>query len=483
MALVSATMRCTWRDLDRLSDNLAGNLLDLGLAPGDRVASLMPNRVALMILYIACLKAGLVAVPLNYRYTSPEIDRALALTEASLLVAHAERTRDLAACRRIGELPRGVVFDEAEGQARPGLLSLIETAPPGTRFPVPNSSDPAFIFFTSGSTGAAKGVTHSREGLGWLFAAFGAALHLTPGDLMLAASSISHIGGFGFSLGALAAGAPAIIPHRFDAQHILPLLRQHRPTVLWMQPALLLPLIQDSGASPEDFRSLRHCRSGSDRVPAELQRKFTQLTGLMISEGLGMTETGIVTGHPSAGKIKPGSIGQAVPGVRISIRDDDGRELPAGAEGRMFVSTPGLMAGYWADPAATATVIHDGWLDSGDVVTSDDEGYITFCGRRKQLIMHDGSNIAPQEVEDALLQHPALAMAGVVGVPDAVHGENVWAYVVLKPGGPAPAEHELIRFARARVGYKAPEKISFLAELPLSNGKIDRAALKRLAAL
>ena len=217
-------------------------------------------------------------------------------------------------------------------------------------------------------------------------------------------------------------------------------------------------------------------------MPAELGRELTELTGLAISEVFGMTEVGTVAANPASGPIKAGSIGQPSPGVRISICDDDGRELPPGAEGRMLISAPSQMIGYWNDPASTAAVMQDGWLDSGDIVTADSEGYITFRGRKKQLIVHDGSNISPQEVEDALLLHPAVALAGVVGVRDLVHGENVFAYVTLKTDKPAPTEQELMQFARARVGYKAPERVEFLAEMPLNAGKVDRAALKRLAA-
>jgi long-chain acyl-CoA synthetase len=168
--------------------------------------------------------------------------------------------------------------------------------------------------------------------------------------------------------------------------------------------------------------------------------------------------------------------------VRLSIRDEGGHELPAGAEGRLWISARGLTVGYWRDPTATAAVMRDGWLDSGDIMKADEEGYLTFCGRKKQLIVHNGLNISPQEVEDALLQHAAVAIAGVIGVRDLVHGENVRAYVTLKPDAPVPTEQELIHFARARVGYKAPEEVEFLAEMPLNGGKVDRAALKRLAA-
>lgn len=481
IALVTAASSYTWRELERASDNLAGNLLGLGLKPGDRVASLMPNRAELLIHYIACMKADLVGVPLNYRYTIPEIERALAVSEASILLVHAERDQELAGSSQIRALPRGLIIHEAEKQRGLSLVDLIATAPAEKELPVPKASDAAFIFFTSGSTGPAKGVTHSRESIGWVFATVVAALELTPGDVMLPGSSISHLAGFMFSFGALAAGVRVVVARTFDIQETLGLLREQRPTVLYMLPPMLFRLVRDPGAHREDFSSLRLCRSGSDKVPTQLVHEFNELAGMLINEGYGMTEVGLAIQSPASGVIKIGSTGRAVPGVCLSIRDETGQEVPAGKEGRLWISAASLTKGYWKDPAATAAVIQDGWLDSGDVMKADAEGYLTFCGRKKQLIIHGGSNISPQEVEDALLQHAAVASAGVVGVRNLVHGENVHAYVTLKPGAPVPTERDLIHFARARIGYKAPEKVEFLVEMPLNGGKVDRAALKRLA--
>jgi acyl-CoA synthetase (AMP-forming)/AMP-acid ligase II len=481
MALVSTTTCCTWRDLNRASDNLAGNLLDVGLQPGDRVASLMPNCAALIIHYIACMKAGLVGVPLNYRYTTPEIDHALEVSEASILLADAGRERELARSRRVPELRRSLILHEA-GNRGLSLQELMSTPPVKKELPVPNASNPAFIFFTSGSTGPAKGVTHSYEAIGWMFASMAMAMELTTGDVMLPASSISHLAGFILSLGTLAVGARVIVAQSFDSQTILKLLRKERPTILSMQPTMLFGLVADQGARYDDFSSLRLCRCGSDKVPAELVRKFNKLTGMVINEGYGMTEVGFIALNPPSGVTKIGSVGLAMPGLRLSIRDEGGQEVPAGTEGRLWISAPSLTMGYWKDPAGTAAIMHDGWLDSGDVMTADGEGYLAFCGRKKQLIVHDGSNISPQEVEDALLEHAAVAIAGVVGVRDPIHGENVRAYVTFRPGAQRPTVEELIQFARARVGYKAPEKVEFLAEMPLNAGKVDRAALKRLAA-
>ena len=153
-----------------------------------------------------------------------------------------------------------------------------------------------------------------------------------------------------------------------------------------------------------------------------------------------------------------------------------------GSEGRLWIRTPATTVGYWDDPAATEAAFSNGWLDSGDVMRVDDDGYFFFRGRKKQIIVHDASNICPQEVEDALLAHPSVASAGVIGIHDLVHGENVRAYITLTEGTERPASQELIQFARARVGYKAPEEIVVLDQMPLTaTGKLDRTRLKRMA--
>ena len=166
----------------------------------------------------------------------------------------------------------------------------------------------------------------------------------------------------------------------------------------------------------------------------------------------------------------------------MSLRDDAGSEVPVGTQGRLWVRSATNTVGYWDNPQATAATIVDGWLDTGDVMRVDEDGYLWFCGRKKQIIVHDGSNICPQEVEEAIAEHSAIAAAGVIGIHDLVHGENVHrAYVTLKENARARSE-ELIRFARDRVGYKAPEEIVFLKEIPLTAaGKVDRATLKQMA--
>ncbi len=481
-ALVSPGVRWSWRELDEHSNRLAAGLLGLGLEPGDRIASLLPNGPELVIHYLACFKSGLVATPLNYRYMPPEIDHALAVSEARILLIHADRLPDLTASQRAGQLPLGKILHGAHGEPGPHFEDLVQTNPPDPLPQPPDVSAPAVIFFTSGSTGLPKGVTHTQETTAWMFANAAAGLEITPADRMLAASSLSHVGAFYLTFAALSVGAGIVVPRTLDGDELLPLLHDEKPSVLSMLPAALFALVRDHNATLETFASLRLCRSAGDTVAAELEREFTALTGLIIDEAYGMCETGIITVNPPSGRIIMGSVGQPVPHVTLSLRNDDGHELPPGSDGRVWIQSPAATVGYWENPEATNELFRDGWLDSGDVMRADQDGYYYFRGRKKQIIVHDGSNICPQEIESVLLDHPAVATAGVIGIHDLIHGENVRAYITLKPETEPPTSQELIRFARSRVGYKAPDEIVVLDEMPLTpSGKVNRTALKQRA--
>ena len=503
VAVESAYRRLTWAELEEESARLAAGYLSLGLERGDRLASLMPNRVALVVHYLACFKAGLVATPLNYRYTAREIDHALSVSTAAALVAHAERAADVATSELAGSLPRGtVVFRDAPDEEVPGAaqgaaalhadddtdvgwnhhFDDLLAAEPLAGGPDFDPHIPAAIFFTSGSTGPAKGVTHTRESLRWMIASAAAAFELNSTDVFLPASSMSHLGSFLWALSALSVGGRVVVARTTDAHEILPLLRDHQPTVMAMIPAALWALIHDHDLQPGDFSSLRVVRSGSDKVSTELLAEFATAAGFPIVEGYGMTEVGLATLNPVSGETRQGSIGTPIGGFTIALHSEQGGPVAVGQIGRIFIKTRSRMAGYWDAPEATAAIVSEGWLDSGDLAHADQDGYLWFFGRKKQVIVHDGSNVSPLEVEGALVEHPAVALAGVVGIHDEVHGENVRAYVTLREGAEQPAVADLIRFCRERVGYKAPEEIVFLDKMLLNpTGKIDRVGLKRMA--
>lgn len=481
-AIISLEGSIAWQELDESSTRLAKNYLAHGLNPGDRVASLMPNRVPLYIHYLACMKAGLVAVPLNYRYMAPEIDHALDVSGASIIVTHCERLSDLEASKFAKKLPLGKIIYNGGDQAGISLEALISNENKAGDIAPPEPDSPVFIFFTSGSTGPAKGVTHTHESLRWMFASAAQAFEFSSADTLLPGSSISHLGGFLFSLAALSVGARVLVARRIEPDEIIPLLRHYKPTVLCMIPAALFKVIRDHGATHEDFSSLRMCRAGADTVPLELEKEYMELTGHPIDEGYGSSEMGLATLNPPSGLIKIGSVGIPVPGFVISLKDDNGKEVAPGVDGNAWVKTHSLMAGYWENPSATKEVIRDGWFDTGDVLTADADGYMHFRSRKKQIIVHDGSNISPIEVEESLLEHEAVELAGAVGIHDTMHGENVRAFITIKDGAKRPEIMELIKFSRERIGYKAPEDIVVLDEMPLNpTGKIDRVGLKRLA--
>lgn len=484
-ALVLLHRSWTWRELDADSTRLAKQYLAMGLVPGDRVASLLPNRGALLVHYLACCKSGLVATPLNYRYQTPEIDHALEVSGASLIVAHAERDDVLVASKCVRRLRFGRIIFEAEGDAYPHLEELMTTDGSSVALPPEPAPDaPVFIFFTSGSTGKPKGVTHTHATFGWMVASAVVALGITPEDVFLPATSASHVACSSLSFAGLAAGACVAMARTFGPDELLPLLRHARPTLLCSLPAPLFNLAREQSATRDDFRTIRRCVSGGDKISSELEHEYRALAGHAIEELYGMTETGTATYNPSGIRNRIGSIGRMAPGFAGSVRGEDGGELPVGKIGRLWMTSPSVMIGYWNRPDATAETIVDGWLDSGDLVSADADNYLWFHGRKKQIIIHDGSNICPQEVEESLLEHPAVESAGVIGVHDLVHGENVHAFVVLRPDVPRPTVAELIRFSKARVGYKAPDAIVVLDAMPMTAvGKVDRVALKQLAGL
>ncbi|MEM7121641.1 MAG: class I adenylate-forming enzyme family protein [Pseudomonadota bacterium] len=482
IAVSSLSEVLTWRELDAQSQNLASHYLDLGLRRGDRIVSLLPNRLQVLVHYLACLRTGFVAVPLNYRYLAHDIDHAIGLTEPRLMIAHAERADDVSQCAGVAGLELGGLSVEG-GLPGFGLFEpLTERAGVAAPSDRPGPDDPAVVFFTSGSTGQPKGVTHTQRSLGHIVASLRAAYRITDSDTILPVSSFSHMLAQIMSYAALSVGGSAVVAKDISVGAVMPLMRHHQPTVIAMMPYALTEVVYASDDADAAFEKLRMCDCGGDKVATDLQKKFQQVSGVELAEGYGLTEVGIVTHNPPDGPIVHGSVGPAMAGNEFSVRDAKGNDLGVGEEGVLWVRSPSVMAGYFGDPAATAEVINDGWLNTGDLLRFDDQGYFWFCGRKKQIIVHDGSNISPQEVENVLLENDTIEAAAVVGVPDTLHGQNVRAYVVLKPGVEQLPAAEILERARDRIGYKAPEEIFAIERLPENAaGKIDRVALAKMA--
>ena len=363
---------------------------------------------------------------MNYRYTPPEMDHALKLSGASVLVAHVGQRKDDLAKLTVRP-PLGVVA--VGGRDDENLADFSELMKEeGPQLALHHEADgdaPAIVYFTSGSTGKPKGVTHSYDSYGYCLASFIQALNVTEKDIVMPCSSLSIAAGTLYSLGGLAVGAPAVIAPNGTADHVLPLFRSVRPTIAFFLPSFLLMLVRDARAEREDFASLRLLQSGGDKVARLLQKECFELTGLYVAEIMGMSECVPITIHAENERDdKRGSIGKVTSGLSICIRDVATRqEVPIGEDGRMWVKGKLVMTGYWGNPGATSDTIRDGWMDTGDVVRSDEDGYVSVCllhtlcsnstraltrvietiqiwfnGRQKQIIVHDGSNISPIEV-------------------------------------------------------------------------------------
>jgi len=466
-AVLMADRSITYAELDVSVTSLTHYLLDRGLQPGDRVAVHWSNSIETVQLLLATSRAGLVAVPINLRLKVPEI--AYMFEHSSARVCFSEPA--LAA-----------IAEQARCASRPEIVSQL---PPLSTIPLRlaevDPAQPAVILYTSGTTARPKGVTHTHRSLLETTTIISAVIPVGPDDTQLVMTPLMHASCLNVGLlTALYQGATQVLLRTFDPAAALDLIERFRCTHIWGLPAMLQFVVEEQARHPRDVSSVHAAGAGGDSVPAALQQRFRGVFPVQLREGLGLTESCLVTANPSSG-IRIGSIGLAAPGVGIRLIDLQGHDVPRGETGEILVRSPANCVGYWNDPAATACLFTDGWMHTGDLASCDEDGYYWFKGRLKQLIIRGGSNISPQEVEEALYQHPAVLEAGVIGAPDSVYGEIVVAFISLRESHQATAE-ELQQFARQRLAdYKVPERILYLDQLPKSpTGKVHRPALKEM---
>lgn len=471
----------TYSRLEVEAKCLAQAWLAHGIEPGDRVALLLPNRPEALLVYLACFKSGIVAVPLDYRYRPSQINYVLRHSGSRLLVTHVERLEEVAACEDAKDVPVTVV---GGGECREARQLTDWSAPPSDKLADAEfqPDDVAVIFYTSGTTGRPKGVTLTRASLSAGTTNFFARVPLNDSDVALVSSPVMRP----FSLRTQilptlhAGGGVVLLEKSTPAEYLTALRQSPAKTFLALMPNTLHQIVHHPDARREDFAGLRLCICGGDRVPPALHRAFFELTGLELTEVCGMTETGLYALTPPFGRKKPGSVGIPFYGVQLSLLDDQGKDVRAGQVGEVVVRSPAVMDGYWNDSAQTRKAMRDGRCFTGDLARFDEDGYLWLVGRKKNLIVHDGANVSPAEVEEALLAHPAVAEACAVGIADAVHGQNVHVFVKLQDTAPVVTAAELRQFAKDRLSQPmVPEAIHIVAELPRTGaGKIDRDRLQ-----
>jgi acyl-CoA synthetase (AMP-forming)/AMP-acid ligase II len=480
----------TFSEWNRRACRLANALAGLGLARGDRVAVLGYNCVEWMEIYAALSKAGLVAVPLNFRLVGREIRYILEDSGAAALIVQDALTGPIEEIRADLAIAPGryVLFGGAARAGYLGYEALIERA--ADREPAADASadDTALLLYTSGTTGNPKGAmrSHRAEAVLSLICALG--FGFTPSDTGLLVMPLCHANSLWFGQAITALGGTAVIYSRpsFDPELLLRLFAEERVSFASLVPTHYIMTLGLPAATLAryDVSGVRRLLISS--APARLDIKQAILehfrnTGLF--EAYGSTEGGWVTLlRPEEQFDKLGSIGRECPGTNaIRLLDEGGAPVPQGEVGELYFDTPAAFQGYWNLPDKTAAAFRDGWCTVGDMARRDADGYYQLADRRANLIISGGENVYPSEIENVLGAHPGIKDVAVVGLADATWGETVHAVVVPHPGASVEAD-ELIAFARARLaGYKRPRSVSFIgeAEMPrTATGKIMHRVLR-----
>lgn len=472
----------TWHSSGELRDRslrLATGFRELGIEPGDRVVVMMANCPEVGIVYHALWRAGGAITPAIFLLPPEELHHILSDSEARAIVATPEF---LPTIKQAADGVDSLKWVISVGPETDGVLPLssLEEAELGDIVPR-DDADLAALMYTGGTTGRAKGVMLSHENLRSCGRSSYEASHIEGINRSLVPLPLSHSYGLIVTVVGLHYEEPsdAVLMRWFDPAGWLELVRDHDVQVSTLVPSML-QLLLTLPLEDYDLSSLRYIVSGASPLAPEVIAEFERrVPSVEIREGYGLTETAAGMTVSPAGARKIGSVGVPNPGFEVKIVDDDGRELPVGEVGEIACRSRSVMLGYWKSPEATAAALRDGWLHTGDMGRMDSDGYLFIVDRKKDLIIRGGFNVYPRDVEDALVEHPAVAMAGVVGKPDEVKGEEVVAFVALNPGQDATPE-ALIEFTKSKLSaYKYPREVHLMDSIPLTPvGKIDRKALR-----
>ncbi len=454
----------------------AAALVAAGVRPGDRVAAQVEKGPEALLLYLGCLCAGAVYLPLNTAYTDAEVGYFLGDAEPKLAVCRPERAAGFAQLAQpIGARVLTLAAD-GSGSWPAAVLAAGGPVPLVPRGP----DDLAAILYTSGTTGRSKGAMLSHGNLLSNAQVLVEAWRFTAADVLLHALPIFHTHGlFTATNTALLAGGSMLFLPAFDAEEVLRLLPQ--ATLMMGVPTFYARLLAKPGLTRELVAHVRVFISGSAPLSPETHKAFAARTGHAILERYGMTETSMNSSNPYDGERRPGTVGQPLPGIEIRITEPaSGRPLAAGEVGMIEIRGPNVFQGYWRMPDKTAAEFRaDGFFVSGDLGRFDADGYLAIVGRDKDLIISGGFNVYPAEIEAAIDALPPVAESAVIGLPHPDFGEGVAAAVVLRPG--AAADEAALRQALGRelASYKLPKRILFLPELPRNAmGKVQKTVLR-----
>ena len=485
-ALVSGGQHTTYADLDRRTNQVAAALVALGVRRGDRVAALLVNSVEFIEVLFGCAKIGAITVPLNVRLAAPEIGYILADSGADVLIFQGQlAAQATGAVTELGVRVRHLV--RAGGVPAPGedaFDDLISGAASESVECDVDGRDPAFVMYTSGTTGRPKGAILTHDNLLWnAINVMGTDMGLRGDDVTVAVAPMFHIGGLGaHTLPLLYVGGTSVIMPSFDPRATLQAMSSHHVTIQFMVPAMWAALTQVPEFDSFDLSALRYAMGGGSPVPLTVI-DFMRERGVPFTEGFGMTETAPMVTVLDAENVskRAGSIGRVAMHVDARIVDDHDHDVATDTVGELIVRGPNVFAGYWMKPDASAEAFRGGWFHTGDLGRMDAEGYITLVDRKKDMIISGGENVYPIEVEQVLFRHPAVLDAAVIGGKDAKWGERVVAVVVAEPAVEAPSVQEMMDWCRERLAhFKCPRDVHFVDELPRNaTGKLLKTELRK----
>ncbi len=461
-----------YEDLDAMSARIAHALAAAGAKRGDRVAVQVDKCWEALALYLACLRAGFVYLPLNTGYQKGELSYLFGDAEPAVIVCRPD------SAERAGPLrPEATMLTLAGGEGT--LLGAASGHDASFDTVVSQPDDLAAILYTSGTTGRPKGAMLTHRNLGSNASTLVGYWGFTRGDVLLHALPTYHVHGLFVACHcALLAGARMLWLARFDAAEVRALLP--RATVMMGVPTFYTRLLALDAFGADDCRSMRLFISGSAPLLPETFAAFRERSGHTILERYGMTETGMNTSNPLDGERIGGTVGPALPGISVRVVDAEGRPAAAGVVGDVEVKGPNVFAGYWRMPAKTREEFTaDGYFRTGDVGEILPNAYLRIVGRAKDLIISGGLNVYPKEIEERIDAMPGVVESAVIGVPDADFGEAVAAVVVAQPGH-ALSESGVIAALKSEIAsFKVPKRVHFVAELPRNAmGKVQKNVLR-----
>ncbi|KPN16492.1 MULTISPECIES: long-chain-fatty-acid--CoA ligase [Arthrobacter] len=469
--------------LNAMSAQVAGLLRARGVQRGDRVALMMPNIPPMASVYYGVLRYGAVVVPMNPLLKGREVAHTLSDSGAGLLFAFELM------------LPEAVAGAEEAGGVdvipvnTGSFRQLLADSEADDGVAEVDDEDIAVILYTSGTTGRPKGAALSHNNLRSNAEVARNLLDTTESDVIFGGLPFFHVFGQTSALNAaVLTGASISMLPRFDAAAALEIIERDQVTIFQGVPTMYIAMLRHPDVASTDTSSLRGAITGGSAMPLEVLREFEEVFGNDLLEGYGLSETSPIVSFNLPGDTRPpGSIGKPVYGMEVRMLDGAGHDVPIGEIGEISVRGLGVMKGYWNNPEATAAAIPDGWFRTGDLGRFDDEGNIYIVDRKKDMILRGGYNVYPREVEEILYEHPAVAEAAVVGVPDELNGEEIAAVIGLKaenlPAGDEERQAlaaEIQQFAKDRLAaYKYPRRVVFADELPKGpTGKILKRQIR-----